>query len=247
MDDKKLLDIVNKSGFPLQIGVRHLIDESVGGWHTLAEEHPWNHPEWSNAGFIDLIVTDSNNVQRLVIECKRVQNTSWIFLVEPKNKSRSYARFWATKKGLSRNGYNDGHLEPSSPQSEFCVVPGQDSKSKPMLERIAAKLVLATEALAAEESQMKSIKNSKLYFPVIVTTAELKICVLDPNNITVNSGMLEKATFETVPFVRFRKCLMSWPIYAGSIEETSERMERTVLVMNASHIPELLSEWSPTM
>ncbi len=244
MDDSKLLKIVNSSGFPLQIGVKHLLSNPPVEWNTIAEEHPWEHHEYGYGGFIDLIVSDIEDVQRLVIECKRVRETSWIFLVKPQNKNRSQARFWVTKKKLRTivyRGYNNGQLEPSSPQSEFCVVLGQNPKSKPMLERIAAKLVLATEALADEESHIKSAGNTKLYFPVIITTAELKICVLDPSDITVDSGMLEKATFETVPFVRFRKSLVPAPTSAaGSLTEASEHMERTVLVMNASHILNLL-------
>ena len=46
-----------------------------------------------------------------------------------------------------------------SPECTFCVVPGQDKKSRPMLERIAAELIEATESLAYEDLHLFNNKN----------------------------------------------------------------------------------------
>jgi len=249
MDDKKLLDIVNGSGFPLQIGIRDLINESKLGWQTIAEEHPWSSVHHSETGFVDLVVSDDTNTRRLVIECKRVQDSSWIFLVEPRQKSRTHCRFWITQRDIRGtivfNGYHNAQLEPVSPQSKYCAVPGQSPKDKPMLERIAAELVMATEALSEEESSMKLQEEFKLYFPVIVTTAKLKICELNPKDIDIKTGKLKEgdAQFESVPFVRFRKCLIPERAEAGNIRDASEQMERNVLIINAAHVLDILKEW----
>jgi len=78
-----------------------------------------------------------------------------------------------------------------------------------MLERIAAELVEATKALATEEYYLK--KDEKFYlnvfYPIIVTTAELKICKFDPNNVSTKDGEIDNCEFENVLFLRLRKSL----------------------------------------
>jgi hypothetical protein len=78
--DPDLLKQVNAGGFLLQLRLEEEIRRlrSNQGWEVIAGEHHWMHPETGTFGFIDLIV--GCGIVRLVIECKRPRDGSWIFL-----------------------------------------------------------------------------------------------------------------------------------------------------------------------
>lgn len=248
MDENKLRDIVNSSGFPLQIGIQRHIEKThdIHGWKVLTRELPWHNLNTGTNGFVDLMLANQYDTQRIIIECKRVRNTSWIFL-DPgqRNTDRRHAMFWVTCVEDNNTHYFnwfDSALEPSSPESEFCVVHGQDPKSKPMLEQTAAELLDATEAIALEEYQLH--KKDKMqflsfYFSVIVTTAELQVCTFNPDDVCIEKGEMQKAEFRKVPFVRFRKSLSTRQTsHAGfkDFKEVIRAKERTVFVVNSASI-----------
>lgn len=54
MNDEKLSDAVNRSGFPLQIGLEHYINETrkSHGWTVIYTEHSWKNPKDGASGFI---------------------------------------------------------------------------------------------------------------------------------------------------------------------------------------------------
>lgn len=248
MDENKLRDIVNSSGFPLQIGIQRQIEktQNTHGWKVLTKELPWHNVVTGNNGFIDLVLANQYDTQRIVIECKRVRDTKWLFL-EPssKNMERRHALFWLTcveDDNTQHFDWFDSAIDPPSPESEFCVVPGQDAKSKPMLERIAAELLEATEAIAYEEYQLHKKDKSRFlsfYFSVIVTTAELQICTFTPDDICIVKGEIQKAEFRKVPFVRFRKSLSTrQQSEAGfkGIQDIIRAKGRTVFVINSTNI-----------
>ena len=81
MDDQKLIDAVNRSGFPLQIKTAALVEQFVErhGWRVRYSEHSWRSA--NDDGFIDLVLEDRHGTGVLVVECKRVLNASWVFLV----------------------------------------------------------------------------------------------------------------------------------------------------------------------
>ncbi len=253
-DAKKLEKFVNSSGFPFQIGIKHLIENTKGnhGWNVLSSEHPWHNNDSGNSGFADLVLEDQNRVQLMVIECKRVRDTSWVFLVPSKQpKSRRHANTWVTniQNGkLIHLNWVDLTLDPVSHQAEFCVIPGQDPKSKHMLERTSAELIEATESIAIEEYQIHRSGQEfiRIYFSAIVTTAEIKVCFFDPNEIDVKTGEIKNARFETVPFLRFRKSLSTKSnkdLKVNHIIEAVRAKERTVFVINSHEINTLLREW----
>jgi len=253
-EEKKLEKFVNSSGFPLQIGLHHLIDKtrSNHGWKVLSSEHPWHNIESGKSGFADLILENQHQVQLMVIECKRVRDTSWVFLVPSKQpKSRRHANTWVTniRDGkLIHFDWVDLTLDPVSPQAEFCVIPGQDPRSKPMLERTSADLIEATESIANEEYQIHRSGQEflRIYFSAIVTTAEIKVCFFDPDEIDVKTGEITNAQFETVPYLRFRKSLSTKSnknLKAQHIMEAVRAKERTVFVVNSNEINKLLREW----
>jgi hypothetical protein len=255
MDDGKLQDYVNSSGFPLQIGIQKQIEESRTdlGWKVMSGEVPWRNKETGNNGFIDLIVTDQSDVLKMIIECKRVRDTKWIFLNPSKKEAeRNHARIFMTYILNKRRQYfdwRDIQMEPSSPESEFCIVPGQDPKSKPMLERSAAELLEAVEAIADVEYHIHE-KNEMgcpaLYLPSIVTTAELQVCTFDPADISVRTGEIQKtASFRKVPFVRFRKTLsVGYQSHEGfkNIKDFARAKERTVFVINSESIIDFIQK-----
>ena len=74
---------INRSGFPLQIGLAHAIDASSQehGWKVLHQEHGWKHSYTGESGFIDLVVENQYKTVILNIECKRPQEATWQFLL----------------------------------------------------------------------------------------------------------------------------------------------------------------------
>jgi hypothetical protein len=86
-------------------------------------------------------------------------------------------------------------------------------------------------------------------YPVIITTAELYICKIDLSDIGIESGEIKNPEFMPVPFVRFRKSLTTTPprfAFKREIrfpEELAEARQRTIFVLNASHIKEVLGGW----
>jgi hypothetical protein len=97
-------------------------------------------------------------------------------------------------------------------------------------------------------------RYSKMYFRVIITTAELHVCKLDPANISMKTGEIKEGKFISVPFVRFRKSLSNFPFWKNKafvsdvqkfrrIEEIAAAKERTVWVINAAHLIDALEKW----
>lgn len=79
---KSIQEIVNHSGYPLQMCLHEKILETQRqhSWQVLVPEHRWLNADNHKDGFIDLVLGHSRFPIRLVIECKRVSG-SWNFLV----------------------------------------------------------------------------------------------------------------------------------------------------------------------
>jgi hypothetical protein len=254
MDTQKLTDTVNQSGFPLQIGLTALIQNTTNehGWKVSFVEHSWKSELDNDSGFIDIVIENKYSTSFMLIECKRVLDSSWIFLV-PKSKAnpRRHAKAWVNSFAgncFKHFCWADLSLDPVSYESEYCVVPGQDPKSKPMLERVAADVVSATEALALEQKDYQAqLKDPlRMYFSVIVTTAKLQVCAFESEKVSLVDGKVADAEFTEVPFVRFRKQLSTRP---ASVPLTVvdgfygfvRAKEHTVFVVNAEALPDFLA------
>ncbi len=229
MTPEKLKGFVNSSGFPLQIGIEYLVKGKTfaHGWKVRYKEHSWKNAQTEGTGFIDLVLADNHGTFSMVVECKRVQDTSWVFLLpSSRQANRRHARVWVSRldgQEAKFFDWTDVAGEPSSPECEFCVVPGQDQKSRPMLERISSELIEATEALAWEDYHINSQRNFiRMYASVIVTTAKLHLCSFSPADVSIDTGMIDKAEFKVVPFVRFRKSLSTKPITEFSLKEKDD-------------------------
>lgn len=256
MDDKKLHEAVNRSGFPLQIGLATLIDKTVGehGCKVLYTEHAWRSE--TGGGFIDLVIEDQHKTSVFVVECKRVLDSVWIFLVPIEDAgNRRFCKAWVSRHIQGKLRYFDWHemaIDPQSPQSAFCVVDGEDPKARPMLERIAGDVVAATDALAREEEVFlaKAPDSLRMYFSLIVTTAKLKVCTFDPQTVSTNDGKIPDIQSTEVPYVRFHKQLSTararmddTSFGVGGLRRLARAKEATVFVVNADHLPTFLSDF----
>lgn len=245
------IDATNASGFPLQIAVENLVmaTKLSHGWDVVYVEHSWKNRLDDKSGFIDLVLRDQYGTSTLVVECKRVRDTAWIFL--PKNgadNKRRHCKSWVSRYAggrMKHYGWHDLSVSPATPEALYCIVP-KDSGATPMLERIASELVSATEALAAEERDYRpGYEHMRCYFNVIVTTAEIKVCKFSPDSISIKDGLLESADFVTVPYVRFRKQLavkgelFSMEDYKGG-QNPSIQKEQTIFVVNSNALSDFL-------
>src|SRR3569832_492149 len=153
----------------------------------------------------------------LVVECLRVFVSSWFFFVvglEP--GLRRHAKCFVFEKSgeeIKNFHWKDSVVDPWTVESQFCVIPGSDSRSPSLIERVSAELVSSTEGLASEEKRFSLGDRYYLYlyFNVIVTTATLQVCRGGPRRGAGGAGVWDDAIFEEVPYVRFRKQLN--PIY----------------------------------
>ena len=253
---KTFIDIANKSGFPLQIAAANEIGriQTKQGWKVLFTEHAWNNNYDGRNGFIDLVVKNRANTIMLVIECKRTLDASWVFLCPSQAQlNRRHCKSWisAYRAGsVEYFGWDDLQLEPTTPESEFCVVRNQ-SKDRPMLERIASETVSATEAFAGEQHTYMTSNRSHLtlYFNVILTTAKLQVVQFDPDTVSLDKGMIPgDAKVTEVPVVRFRKQLSTEPpkntlTKVEDARDLAQAKQNTVLIVHAELLRLFLDEF----
>jgi hypothetical protein len=80
-----------------------------------------------------------------------------------------------------------------------------------------------------------------------VTNAKIIICRFDPERVGLDHGTLnaEDGEILEVPFIRFRKSLATgFPegvFY--TLDGANRARERTILVVNATHLIDVLKEW----
>lgn len=259
---KSLLNIVNASGFLFQMRVAKEIENTYEehNWNIASKEHRWSIEDQGIEGYIDLII--QKGTHRMIIECKRLRDANWIFLIsddEFKEVFRSRLCWWKyfpEKKELFE--FNNFDLDPSSAQSSFCVIKGQSDKDKPMLERLCDNLLKSVESIADEELNTfkkyytNQFTTNRLYIPAIVTNAELKIFNFKVEDVDIEKGefpnnLLQDEQFQTVPFIRFRKALTT--TFNTNIKKTlsisniNKENERTVFIINASELSSFLNKF----
>ncbi len=252
--DDSRLNIVNSSGFPFQVRIAHEIQSAQRKWSILAQEHRWANPQSGDEGFIDLILEHVN--LRLILECKRVSQAQWVFLMPglPRMENRVRLLHTRCQPGVhSLPEWQDWACEPNSYETPFCVVRGHSEKDKPMLERLAGVVLESVESFANEEA--KIFENAKdgttyrlMYAAAIVTTANLDICQFHPKDVDIQEGIIPEKVgqFQPVSFVRFRKGLATHIISsspATSVEKANLANERTVFVIQATHLVDFLQQF----
>lgn len=259
MNNEHLAKLVNQSGFPLQIKLMHQINSTADrhGWKVMLYEHSWANSHEGDDGFIDIILTNKPGTIALLIECKRVLDAPWLFINSDNDqKSRTRAKAWLTAESINfRKCFNwaDLQVTPACPEAQFCVIQGQDQKSRPMLERTAANIVSSTEAFATED-RADIIIHSGLctYISAIVTTAPLFLCDIPANGISLKNGQADSQSFTPHPFIRLRKQLSTRPLTSAPgmnsmmHQVRANQKERTVFIVNAEHIADFLLELGVT-
>lgn len=253
-DTDNLLKIVNASGFLFQLRIEDEIKTRQQNrefrWKVVSREHRWMDLLTSKEGFIDLVL-QSQGIARMVVECKRVRDGEWIFLIPDDKVNMGRARLLWTysiedKKILS--DWDEFKTTPRSSESSFCIVRGQGEKDTPMLERLSGILLRSTESLASKEIDHEIVQKfgpALVHFPAIVTNAELRICKVNPKEIDIDTGMINDAEFEVVPYLRFRKSLSTIKaplVQSKSLAESAQLQERTVFIINSTHLGAFLKE-----
>lgn len=257
MDDdtrtRELLSLANSAGYLLQLRVQHEIETSAAaahGWTVPVIEHYWKHPDTGRHGYIDLVAAEQG--LRLVVECKRVREADWVFLVPSYKTEVARLRcLWTARvQGKpNRIGWNDFQARTTSYESGFCVVRGHADRDRPMLERLADDLIPSVEALAFEETAIGDPPpdtHHRIYLPVLLTTARLQVCSYDAAKISLQSGDLPAAEFNEVPYLRFRKGLQAHVTTGQTptdLPQASRERERSILVVNSLSLVEFLTKF----
>jgi len=238
----------------LQIRIADVV-KSSSNWRVYLEEHPWRSEH--SEGFIDLVIHNKRSISAMIIECKRVRDTAWVFLIPAKDpEKRDEVRLWLSDYEYEKwnsFGWRKWSAAPSSFESQFCAIPGQEHGRQTILERIASDLIEAVEALALQERKVLTSRSAlrRIYVPVIITTAELRVSFFEPSSISLCDGSLpEDAAFEIVPYIRFRKSLRSeikseHESNSGEWEvlDAHKASERIVFIVNAEKWSEFLDKW----
>jgi hypothetical protein len=255
-EDSQALKLLNDSGFPLQIAIERAVQDSSSahGWTVAHVEHAWSNPKNERAGFIDLVLQDRFKTTFLVVECKRIRQGSWLFMhssgdAVDRHRMKCWVSHYSNGRMAQFGWYDVAPIEPKCAEMSFCAVLGQSANDKTtLLERIGAEVVDSTEAFAKEERDFRheSQQSIRMYASVIVTTAELKVAKFDPNGISLADGTISEATFEAVPFVRFRKQLGSKQLKMGPEEfakdvDLSNQRQDSVFVVRADRLLEFLN------
>ncbi len=195
--------------------------------------------------------------QIMVFECKRVRQAAWVFLIPQTAPSQyTHVRLFDSQHSDARwkrfDWHSDWETNPESYESKYCSVPGQEQGRRNLLERTAAEIAEATEALAHQEKALADTGDSskleltRIYIPVIVTTADLAVAHFEPGSVSLQDGCLPHDTrFVRVPYVRFRKALTTEIEIRGmsSISNEHARSERTIFVVNAEELANFLEAW----
>ncbi len=85
-----------------------------------------------------------------------------------------------TRSKQHQSIWDDVNVVPSSLESEFCILTGDDSKKQPLLESRCEELLESVEGLTEEEvakQRSQRIDHVRLFvFPAIVTDAKIMAC-----------------------------------------------------------------------
>lgn len=254
MNDAELSKAINDSGFPMQLGLKYLVESGGTPWRVALSEHPWRDPASGDDKFLDFVLRSGKEV--MVVECKRSRDTDWIFLREPTgqapNNERRIARSWVNvvkpNRSVRVNEWCETLIDPRSPVAQYCVIRKNNQRTQELLEKTAAEVVRAVEALATQDLDVSLANNSRLsslYIPVIVTTARLYVCDVAPKTFDPADGAIPDNDFARIGMVRFEKSLNHPTNYgdASSLEEVAKQAERSVLIVESGYFLEFLRRW----
>jgi hypothetical protein len=263
---------INKSGFPFQLRIEHEIrtTQTQHRWEVASREHPWRKPDSESSGFIDLVLCHNECPgDRLVIDCKQIKGDDsrqlqWLFLLpDPDSKQTKQtsclevAGPLPTKHSgewLDIRIWENVQVLPASYQSDFCILSGDESKRQPILESLCADLLESIDGLAEEEvniSKSQTGSTVRLFiFPAILTNAKLTVCQFISSDVKITDGTLDltTVTLNSVPFIRFRKSLVT-EFPKGNfrtLKDAHRAPERSIFIVNSEGLLEFLKDWKVT-
>jgi len=260
---KTTQDIINDSGYPLQIHLEKWIEETrkYHKWQVLVREHRWVNTETGDEGFIDLVLEHASYNMRLVVECKRILG-NWTFLLPSMNPNIEHkVRILCADYKTYKLTWDDSNMTPDSYEAAYCVMETDGKKDTRTLEKFSGELLLSSEYLAKEntelikllqeQSKMPVVNTSQqamLYLPIIVTTATLQKLTFDPSNIDIKNGKINESNTGPIEFIRFRKNLATniknikheeSSLY--TLRELNRENDRTVFIVQAENLINFLS------
>ena len=257
---KETQDIINDSGYPLQIRIEKWINETKEHheWRVLVTEHRWINGETKEDGFIDLILENTRKFLKLVIECKRIMG-KWTFLLPTMNPNKEHkVRILRTQYNNLKYTWEEVPFSPESYEAAYCVMEVNGGKDSRTLEKLTGELLLSLEYLAVEETDLvKSLQERQntpnvsyqqqdmYYLPIIVTTATLQKMIFDPSNVDLKSGKISDSHISPIEFIRFRKNLATNIKYerplSYTLRDLNRENDRTVFVIQAENFINFLS------
>lgn len=254
--DQSLLAALNRHGyfFQLRIESEILSNSERHSWMIVGREHYWQGIAPEAYGFIDLILRSDRIL--MAIEAKRVDEGSWVFIVADHlpNSAVRTNMLWTFRSNWIEGiaGWFDFTAQPESYEAMFCIRLIKDSKGE-QLESVASSTLASLESLARENlTKTANIGNNEswnLYVPVIVTTAQLRICEYEAQAVDLLTGKwsnLDEGNLPVVPYLRFRKAfriVLNAEERKSSIEQLVRESEPTVYVVNVSHLIEFLANF----
>jgi hypothetical protein len=247
---KRLVDLVEQSGFPLQLAIEEVARSGYDRehyWDPVTRELPWLDRENAKDGFVDLVLL--NGIMMMTVECKR-SPTPWIFLMPEGARDEGAERFRCrvaegTNRGLRQSAYFDMRTDPMSTEAEFCVVGGSGNRHR-LLEKYCFDLVTATEAIAHAREEVLHDRKEPFrfgYLPLIVTTARLYSCEFGPAKLDLAEATLgADRRFREERWIRFRKSLSTRTHAPATddLDRVKKEGERSVFVVQATHFGEFL-------
>jgi hypothetical protein len=251
-------DFINETGYPLQLRLEKWINETSNEhhWEILTKERRWTNNQTGEDGYIDMVLRSGNGILFLVIECKRIIG-SWNFIVTKQKSSkqsnishlyhdyREKAKYWRYTP-----------LCPESYEVPYCVMETDGKRDGRTLEKWAGELLMSLESfsqryysLIPEQTLGQYPPFAAYYLPVIVTTADLNVVIVDPTDkgIDITKGVVLDSEIESVDYLRFCKNL------ATGFKDNPERTiidfnkldrenDRTILIVKAEHFIDFLIE-----
>lgn len=250
-------EAINASGFPLQLALENAVRRARPNVEVVGREFPWEDGR-GNGGFIDLVL--KKDVFYYIIECKRAL-ARWRFLVEdppPEIVDDWWSvpvgeRFrcrWARSEPryAYQFGYRDFRVEPFSYESEFCVTKLPSKDGQDLFDKTTRELVAATEAFGRDiEARSPGKYMRRVYLPIVVTTAQLEIALVNTTMISLADGQVGRWPSATLqPWLRYRKSLSTsaTDFRAEDVQGLKRESERSVFIVRADQFLPFLGQIS---
>lgn len=249
-------EIVNESGYPLQIYLEDLIKINSKDliWSIQLSEHRWIDEQSTEEGFIDLVLKNKRENYRLIIECKRIIG-KWNFIVPDQNLIETQdSKILSIDFQTHNYSWPQFPIRPNSYESAFCVLETDGKRDTRTLEKIASELLLSLEYYAIDETKFmdKNFPNrypfpdqKVFYIPLIVTTADLQLIRFNPKDFDVKIGKITASKLESVQFIRYKKNLSSHIKFENikknyNFSDENKEYDRTIFIVHAENFIDFL-------